>query len=365
MKKKLLKIFATILICLISYQSMTLSSGPPESYSNAPGEGNCANPGCHGGTAIVSGSLWNGISLDVVGGPTLGTLIQDSTYDFELTFSNPAAVKFGFQLCVLQSGATALTQSLGSLIAPSSETQIVSSPIREYLEHTGTGNAAPFHTKTWTFQWRTPVSYNGGAVFYVVINSTNDDNSSSGDTIYAKTFSATISLPVKWLVSKANRMNQDVKVSWAVASETNNDRFVVERSMDAKNWFSIGELPGRGTSNQSARYEYTDYGVKTSCYYRIKQVDFDGKSSYSTVLFVQPPMDDLAANGIVYNFSNHTLKSDQGQIDHVSVYSQNGLLIMDKIFGSNIAQLPDLASGVYFLKLTIQSKTVFKKIVIS
>ncbi len=362
MRKLLLKTIVTIVICLISYQSMTLSSGPPEGYSNAPGEGNCANPGCHGGTEIVSGTLWNGISLNVVGGASLATLVQDSTYDFELTFSNPASVKYGFQLCVLEDGANGSSTSLGSLIASSSETQIVSSPTREYLEHSSSGNAAPLHTKTWTFQWHTPPAYDGGAVFYVVINSTNNDNTSSLDSIYAKTFAATVSLPVKWLNAKANRMDKDVKISWAVASETNNDEFIIERSMDAKNWFVVADIPGKGTTNQLASYEYTDRGMKAACYYRIKQVDFDGKHSYSTKLFVQP-YNEVSTNVIVYNSESHVIKSEDGPIENISIYSQNGLLVMEKAVGSNTIQLPGLPSGIYFVKATVHSKNVFKKII--
>jgi len=82
--------------------------------------------------------------------------------------------------------------------------------------------------------------------------------------------------------------DNDVYLNWSTASESNNKGFYVERSKDGRSFSSVGFVNGAGNSSQTKNYTYTDHTVKemnvTTTYYRLKQVDLDGKSSYSNVL---------------------------------------------------------------------------------
>jgi len=77
-------------------------------------------------------------------------------------------------------------------------------------------------------------------------------------------------------------------LNWSTATESNNKGFYVERSKDGRNFSSIGFVNGVGNSSQLTNYTYTDITVKdilaTTTYYRIKQVDIDGKESTSSIL---------------------------------------------------------------------------------
>lgn len=94
-------------------------------------------------------------------------------------------------------------------------------------------------------------------------------------------------LPVE-LVNFAGRNAGTVnQLSWSTASEQNNDRFEVERSPDASEFERIGILPGGGNSQQERRYAWDDvYPLHGANYYRLKQVDSDGTSSYSPMVAV-------------------------------------------------------------------------------
>lgn len=74
-------------------------------------------------------------------------------------------------------------------------------------------------------------------------------------------------------------------LTWKTLTELNNDYFVVERSTDAVSWNNIFTIKGAGTSVELEEYEYRDYyflpGVN---YYRLHQVDFDGKSEYFNIV---------------------------------------------------------------------------------
>ena len=70
-------------------------------------------------------------------------------------------------------------------------------------------------------------------------------------------------------------------LNWSTASESNNKGFYVERSKDGQNFTSVGFVKGVGNSNKINNYSYTDATLKdinvTTTYYRLKQVDVDGK----------------------------------------------------------------------------------------
>lgn len=69
-------------------------------------------------------------------------------------------------------------------------------------------------------------------------------------------------------------------IEWTVASQENNDYFLVERSEDMQNWVFVGELKGAGTTDEELRYELLDDDYQRVInYYRLHQVDYDGASA--------------------------------------------------------------------------------------
>ncbi|MEO0310876.1 MAG: hypothetical protein RIQ89_533 [Bacteroidota bacterium] len=84
-------------------------------------------------------------------------------------------------------------------------------------------------------------------------------------------------LPVDLLYVKASCQNKKGLIEWATASEINNEKFIIEKSIDANKWEEIGVVSGAGNSNQTIVYHFMDNDVAfTNSYYRLKQVDFDG-----------------------------------------------------------------------------------------
>jgi hypothetical protein len=104
------------------------------------------------------------------------------------------------------------------------------------------------------------------------------------DIEYQKLVSAV--LPVEWLAVNAEVVkNSEVKVNWSTATESQNERFVVERSTDGQRFFSIAGLAAAGDSQTRQDYTHTDVApVEGFNYYRIQQQDFDGLDTYSDVV---------------------------------------------------------------------------------
>ncbi|MFN2431057.1 MAG: T9SS type A sorting domain-containing protein, partial [Cryomorphaceae bacterium] len=89
-------------------------------------------------------------------------------------------------------------------------------------------------------------------------------------------------LPVTWLYFEGENKGKDNMLSWATSAEINNDYFELERSLDAYNWTSIAEIEGAGLSNSTLTYTYTDQNAPFGrVYYRLRQVDFDGKMEFA------------------------------------------------------------------------------------
>lgn len=93
-------------------------------------------------------------------------------------------------------------------------------------------------------------------------------------------------LQVTLLNFNAVARQSNVQLQWKTGTERENNRFEIERSSDGIHFFSIGTVAGNG--NSSGAYTFTDHQpVHGVSYYRLKQVDNDGKFAYSKVAQVR------------------------------------------------------------------------------
>lgn len=83
-------------------------------------------------------------------------------------------------------------------------------------------------------------------------------------------------------------------LKWQTASETNSAYFEVERSADNQVFGPLGRVGAAGTSAQQRPYAYLDHAPSGQWYYRLRQVDLDGRSQYSPVVVVASQRGALA-----------------------------------------------------------------------
>lgn len=346
-------------LILLASQVFTYSSGPPAGNTNAPGETACG--GCHG-TATTSGTEWSGMTLTTT--TSLGSLQPSTTYPMTLSFTSSSSNKIGFMLCALPGSAISSTGSLGTIgVTNSIQTQSTTSGNRTYLTHTSNGTITATGSKTWTFNFTTPSSYNGGATFYVCVNATDGDNSSSGDEVFAKTFSVNV-LPVKWLDLSAENQNGRNLVKWSTSMELNTAYFEIESSLDAENFTSIQKVNAAGNSSINRYYSIIDENPENVIvYYRIKQVDRDGQFAYSSIF--KTNQNGLESGPeISYNSEIKTLYVNANSVKGLQVYNLNGELV--KSFEANIGNRFDMSevnNGMYIIKLNDSSKAIKKLLI--
>jgi hypothetical protein len=121
----------------------------------------------------------------------------------------------------------------------------------------------------------------------------------------AETFSAA-PLPVVLTEFTAGQVEGAALLRWSTASEQHNAHFVIESSSDGRAFATLGQVLGHGSSTQLHTYRYEDaniarYAAKT-VYYRLQQVDTNGKTTYSPVRAVVPttPLNAAALTLAVY-----------------------------------------------------------------
>ncbi len=97
--------------------------------------------------------------------------------------------------------------------------------------------------------------------------------------------------PVTFSQFTGNREGGNNLLFWSTASESNNRGFDIQRSADGTNFTTIGtvnSLANGGNSSATLNYTYTDANVSGSVqYYRLRQVDNDGRSSLSNVIAIR------------------------------------------------------------------------------
>jgi hypothetical protein len=88
-------------------------------------------------------------------------------------------------------------------------------------------------------------------------------------------------LPVELTSFSASCEEDVVTLSWSTASEQNSSHFDMEKSIDGEIWRVIGTVLAAGNSTQDINYSFIDDEKSNGQnYYRLNQVDIDGKNEY-------------------------------------------------------------------------------------
>lgn len=148
---------------------------------------------------------------------------------------------------------------------------------------------------------------------------------------------------------------------WITASEFESDYFELQRSKDGINWEPIAEITAAGYSNQQINYEYMDKDATGMNYYRLNEVDINGKSTISAVVALDRPTDSFEIGGIApvptSSITTVSIESKEDLQVALNLYDLSGRVVMQRTVeltaGSNDVQidLGAFSSGIYMLNL--------------
>lgn len=161
-------------------------------------------------------------------------------------------------------------------------------------------------------------------------------------------------LPVELTYFDATAQANAVSLSWATAQEKNSDHFDVQRSASSEAFQTIGTVQGQGTSASAHDYRFSDSRpLAGRSYYRLRQIDSDGTSTFSPVATVQ-----IQTNIAVYpNPSAGTIQlpATSGIVRYRVLNALGQSLLSGQAAGSDQLNLTALPKGVFFLELTSET----------
>jgi hypothetical protein len=162
-------------------------------------------------------------------------------------------------------------------------------------------------------------------------------------------------LPVKLTRFTAIVENDATLLRWETSSELNNAAFVIERSTDAASFTTIGQVKGNGTTNLTSLYSFTDRQPQPgNNYYRLKQIDIDGRAEYSEVRVVKfnPATDVLVSIYPNPAAARITISATRQVISKITLVDISGHRVLEQRSPSSNVVLPaSLTNGLYFVHI--------------
>jgi protocatechuate 3,4-dioxygenase beta subunit len=187
-----------------------------------------------------------------------------------------------------------------------------------------------------------------------------------------------LTLPVDYLSIKVYAKNEMVVLDWSTVNELNNEKFDVERVRNTNEVPEyVGFVTGRGTTNAVQKYSFTDVQPMVGkSYYRLIQVDFDGRRTPSKWYSVMNEKGKVQFELLAYpnpatNRVSVELSGSAGSEIGVSILDMSGRVVQSQMHtltndGTSVYEMntEKLAQGVYMLRATNQDDTKVLKLVI-
>ena len=185
-------------------------------------------------------------------------------------------------------------------------------------------------------------------------------------------------LPVELVSFSARRKDRSVQLRWNTATELNNFGFEVERADSRDGSFAtIGFVEGQGTKSSPSDYRFDDTDVPVNAvFYRLKQLDRDGKYSYSPIVEVAAGIGEFTLGNYPNPFNPSTVitfQAPQAGQARITVYNTLGEVVAT-VFDADVrdgesvsvpfdaSQLP---GGVYFYTLAMDGVSRTEKMLLS
>ncbi|GAB2450841.1 hypothetical protein GCM10011375_36180 [Hymenobacter qilianensis] len=176
-----------------------------------------------------------------------------------------------------------------------------------------------------------------------------------------------IILPVELVSFTAKLQNNKVNLGWVTASEKNNKGFEIQRSQDATSFTTILFKDGKGSTNNKSTYAAVDeQPLSGVSYYRLKQIDNDGKISLSGIVTItntelaEVAMYPNPTHGVLNIRLPYTSKAEA----QVTITDLSGRVVRtEKLAANGEVSISSLVNGTYLVTVNDGVKKVTRRIV--
>lgn len=205
----------------------------------------------------------------------------------------------------------------------------------------------------------------GGKLYTVMIDQTH------GKELWVANLAT--ALPLTLLEFNGRLVNDDAVLNWKTTGELQTQSFDIERSLDGRNYLPVGNVRTANTAGIHS-YTYTDRNFHspgvTKLYYRLKQIDINGRFSYSRIVVLSLPQSEpaiLLYPNPVINELNLTVSLNRPDKLQTRVYDNSGKTLLQQQWqistGSTSLSLDvsKLSKGIYFVELKGETINEVKK----
>ncbi|MET0464948.1 MAG: T9SS type A sorting domain-containing protein, partial [Chitinophagaceae bacterium] len=177
-----------------------------------------------------------------------------------------------------------------------------------------------------------------------------------------------IVLPVSWGDFDAFDEADKVRLLWSTVQEVDASHFIIEFSTDGSSFAPLAKVSASGNSNVEKRYNYSHNSpsVTGTNFYRLKQVDINGKYAYSKTVTIKLKTSGRPIITATPNPVRNSLQIFATQANFKLILTdQNGrtLKTQQLVKGSQYLDVSDLATGSYFLLFSNGDRSFSEKII--
>ena len=170
--------------------------------------------------------------------------------------------------------------------------------------------------------------------------------------------------------------NHQVKIAWGTSMEYNSKRYDIERSIDGVIFNTVATKPSHGNSSVQVNYFINDDVTAVTApivYYRLKQIDINGKSSISKVVSIKLKKsigDFIVSPNPFRNNININIEWDKNETTVAKVFNVAGIEVASKtikmIKGFNYVSIDELSkvpSGNYIIQFNTPKGKLIKQVI--
>lgn len=296
--------------------------------------------------------------------PSGGTTFEiiSPTY---ISFASQTTIGYGFEL----SGPVAVSNVIAYLLYVDNNNKTNSVFMASITPtYTGTGNNT-LATVCQTFDVSTVTGFTPGEAYQIVLDITAAQSSNNNQCIVFDNFRTTgtfsnAPLPVTFTGFGAKKLETGIQLIWNVANERGVQTYIVEKSTTGREFTQLGQVP----ASNSTAYSFLDNSASSGInFYRIKEVDIDGKFRYSTIVrlnldktivlkaYPSPAKDEVTIEHALANKGTLSLTTADGrivkQIDIIPGLNQSIINISSLKAGLYIVRFVNENGGIEITKL--------------
>ncbi len=178
-------------------------------------------------------------------------------------------------------------------------------------------------------------------------------------------------LPVKLSSFSVKAIQNYAQIKWVTSSEKNSSHFEVLRSQNGIDFNTIGQIKSIGNSNEANTYFFNDQQpfIGTN-YYRLNQIDFDGKTEKSNVVSFKSKLDRNSINAYFTNENlNLIILTNYSNVVDIELYDLGGNKVLDNRstlkaeLNSFVFPIKSIPQGIYVLNVIINQELKTVKLI--